>query len=87
MPDLVRQFPRPEPPPGSQVPSLPAQIYNVAYGGTMRELEIAVNELIADGWTPLGGVSAVRFEGFYQATIKVDDLKWAAIVNQLAGGA
>lgn len=38
---------------------LGAEEYQVVGGILLDNLTIRVNELLADGWTPLGGISAV----------------------------
>jgi hypothetical protein len=48
-------------------------LYTIAYGPTTGELAKQVNELIKDGWRPIGGVAVAKDyegeQGFLQAMV------------------
>ncbi len=44
--------------------------YKIALGGSVSELEKRVNEAIAEGWQPLGGVAGGQEGWIYQAMVK-----------------
>ena len=44
--------------------------YKIVLGGSVAELEKRVNEAIAEGWQPLGGVADGQEGWVYQAMVK-----------------
>jgi hypothetical protein len=43
--------------------------YTIVLGGSLAELEKKVNQAIADGWQPFGGVTAGNEGWLYQAVV------------------
>ena len=46
--------------------------YIIVIGGSPAELEKNVNEAIANGWQPLGGVTGGKEGWIYQAMVQVE---------------
>ena len=44
--------------------------YKIVLGGSVSELEKRVNDAIADGWQPHGGVTGGQEGWLYQAMVK-----------------
>ena len=52
--------------------------YKIAYGRDASDLERRVNELIALGWSPLGGVALHQRGEFFQAMSSTQQSREAA---------
>ncbi len=65
--------------------------YKVVRAVTVEELEEQVNELMADGWTPLGGIVEENYantrERFMQPCVKPEASAVPQVMNVLLGNA